>query len=276
MYGGIETGGTKTVCAVGGDGTIEDRIAFPTGDDPVALADTCAEFFRGRDLRAVGLGTFGPCDPDPSSPTYGRILQTPKPGWAHVDIVGLLTARLQVPMVMTTDVSAAALGELRFGAGRGMRDLVYVTIGTGIGGGVISGGRLLQGASHPEVGHMLLPFSGPGVCPFHDACWEGLASGPAMAARWGFGAQHLSDDDDAWLEEARIVAAGVHNLACTVNPQLVILGGGVGSREGLHRRLPALVEQSLAGYISAPAITTPGLGADAGVIGALTLAQHGF
>ncbi len=276
MYGGIETGGTKTVCAVGGNGTIRDRVAFPTGDDPVALVEKCAEFFVGRDLQAVGLGTFGPCDPNPSSPTYGHILQTPKPGWADVDLVGMLAQRLQVPLSMTTDVSAAALGELRFGAGQGVPDLVYLTIGTGIGGGVISGGRLLQGATHPEVGHMLLSFPGPGVCPFHDACWEGLASGPALAARLGFPAQNLADDDPAWLLEAQIVAAGIHNLACTLSPQLVIIGGGVGSREGLHRHLPALVEQSLAGYVPAPALTTPGLGADAGVIGALTLAEDGL
>lgn len=276
MYGGIETGGTKTVCAVGGDGTVVDRIQFPTGDDPVALVAHCIDFFAPHRLAGVGVATFGPCDPNPTSDTYGYILATPKPGWAQVNLLGPLAEGIAAPLLMTTDVGAAALGEARYGAGVGTRDLVYLTIGTGIGGGVLTGGRLLQGASHPEVGHMVLPFPGPGVCPFHDTCWEGLASGPAMAARLGMAAQHLTDDDPAWVEQAHIVAAGVHNLACAFSPQLVIIGGGVGSREGLHRLLPALVERSLAGYLPAPAITTPALGSNAGVIGALSLAQHGF
>lgn len=273
MYGGIETGGTKTVCAVGHDGTISQRIQFPTGEDPVALADACARFFANHAVEALGVGTFGPCDPDPRSDTYGHLLSTPKPGFAHVDLLGLLAARIDVPMRLTTDVTAAVLGEARHGAAVGLTDVIYVTIGTGIGGGVISGGELLHGSQHPEVGHMLLPVDSRGICPFHAGCWEGVASGPALQARLGIPATDLTDDDPAWLEQARIVACGVHNLTCVLSPQMIIIGGGVGSRDGLHRLLPDLVHQSLGGYLPMPRIVRPALGSDAGVIGALTLAQ---
>ena len=274
MYGGIETGGTKTVCAVGANGTIEDRVQFPTGDDPVHLVSEVAEFFAGHPVDGIGLGTFGPCDPNPDSPTYGWILATPKRGWVNVDLLGMLGARLGVPMALTTDVTAAALGEMRFGAGLGYTDLVYVTIGTGIGGGVVSSGQVVRGLQHPEPGHMLLPFDVPSVCAYHQRCWEGMASGPAMQARLGFPAQDLSDDDPAWDLQAAIVAAGLHNLTCALSPQLIILGGGVGSRPGLHERIPALLQQSLGGYVGAPTLVPPALGANAGVIGAMALAAE--
>lgn len=274
MYAGIETGGTKTVCAVGNEGRIEARAQFPTGTEPHALVDRCARFFAGFDVAAVGLGTFGPCDPDPASATYGHILATPKPGWAGVDLLGLLTTAVAAPIVMTTDVGAAAVGELQFGAGRDVQDLVYLTIGTGIGGGVVSGGRLLHGWQHPEVGHMLLPTTGgPGVCPYHGNCFEGMASGPALEARLGRPATEIDDGDPVWDSEAQIVVAGLHNIVCAVSPQKIIIGGGVGSREGLHRRLPGLLSTSLAGYLRVPDIAAPALGSDAGVIGAMTLAQ---
>lgn len=273
MYGGIETGGTKTVCAVGQDGTLSHRAQFPTGDDPLLLVSRVSDFFSEHAVSGIGIGTFGPCDPDPASPTYGHILATPKPGWAGVDLMGLLRAHITAPMWLTTDVSAAAIGESRYGAGIGMTDLIYLTIGTGIGGGVISGGSVVHGHQHPEVGHMLLPFPGPGVCPFHDNCWEALASGPAIEARLGISARELSDDDPAWTHEARLVTAGLHNLTCALSPSLIIVGGGVGSRDGLHRLLPGYLAQSLAGYVPVPGIAKPALGPDAGVIGSLTLAQ---
>lgn len=274
MYAGIETGGTKTVCAVGSEGRVFARVQFPTGTDPESLADQCAEFFADHPVSALGLGTFGPCDPDPDSPTYGHILQTPKPGWTGADLLGLLSARIAVPMAMTTDVNAAALGELRYGAGRGLHSLVYITIGTGIGGGAIIRGRLLQAGQHPEMGHMLLPQStGPGVCPYHRNCWEGLASGPGMQARSGVPAQDIADDDPAWILEAQIVATALHNITCILGPQRIIIGGGLGSRKALHEHLPALLDESLAGYLPSPSLRVPELGGDAGVVGALTLAQ---
>jgi fructokinase len=273
MYGGIETGGTKTVCAVGGNGTIVDRVAFPTGDDPTLLLDRVGDFFAGHAIHALGVGTFGPCDPNPESASYGRILATPKTGWVDVDLLGMLAERVAVPSVLTTDVGAAALGELRYGAGQGYSDLAYVTIGTGIGGGIVSGGQLVRGAQHPEPGHMLLPFDQRGVCKYHTNCWEGLASGPAMQARLGFPASELPDDDPAWELEAAIVAAGLHNLTCTLSPQLIILGGGVGSRRAMHERVPELLARCLAGYVATPVLRPPALGPDSGVIGALALAE---
>ncbi len=273
MYGGIETGGTKTVCAVGGNGTIVERQQFPTGDDPAQLLDQVGRFFADHEIEALGVGTFGPCDPNPASREYGRILATPKPGWVDVDLLGMLAQRVAVPTALTTDVSAAALGELTHGAGRGHSDLVYITIGTGLGAGIVSGGQIVRGIQHPEPGHMLLPFDLPGVCRYHGNCWEGLASGPALQERLGFPASELPDDDPAWDLEAAIVAAGLHNLTCTLSPELVIIGGGVGSRQALHQRLPELLSRSLAGYVTPPVLLPPALGADAGVIGALTLAE---
>jgi fructokinase len=274
VYAGIETGGTKTVCAVGADGRIVDRAQFPTGFDPQQLIRRCVDFFAAHDVVAAGIGTFGPCDPDPQSPTYGRILATPKPGWQGVDIRGRLQEALGVAVTLTTDVTAAAWGELHLGAGRGLQDLVYLTIGTGVGAGVVAGGRPLHGAQHPEIGHMLVPGStADGVCPYHGGCVEGLASGPAMQARFGVPATELGDDDPAWDEEAAIVASALHNVICALSPQMIVIGGGVGARQGLHRRLPALVERSLAGYVALPRLTAPALGPDSGVAGALLLAQ---
>ena len=274
MFGGIETGGTKTVCAVGADGAVEHRAQFPTGEDADALADRCAEFFAAHPVRSIGVGTFGPCDPDPGSATYGHILNTPKPGWSGVDLLGKLVARVDAPMVLTTDVTAAAIGEQRYGAGRGNQNLVYLTIGTGVGGGAIVDGRVLHGRTHPEMGHILMPdIATGGVCPYHGDCFEGLASGPAMAAREGRPAQEIPDDDPAWDLEARIVAAGLHSITCTLSPRCIIVGGGLGSRSALHTLLPESLSRSLAGYVPAPLLAAPGLGADAGVIGALTLAQ---
>ncbi|MEZ5186109.1 MAG: ROK family protein [Candidatus Nanopelagicales bacterium] len=274
MYAGIETGGTKTVCAVGSDGSVAARTQFPTGDDPEVLAGKCAEFFADHEIESVGIGTFGPCDVDPDSLTYGHILETPKPGWAHVDLLGLLQARIAVPMTLTTDVNAAALGELRYGNAQGYNDVVYITVGTGIGGGVVAGGRLSPNRQHPEMGHMLLPQSvGPGVCPYHGNCFEGLAAGPGMQARAGVPAQDLADDDPAWDVEADIVTAGLHNITLVLAPQCIVIGGGLGSRDALHSRLPGRLTQSLNGYVPLPALRKPGLGSDAGVVGALTLAQ---
>lgn len=275
MFAGIETGGTKTVCAVGTGTDIVSRARFPTGAQPRDLIDRCAEFFADFEIEAMGIGTFGPCDPNPDSPTYGHITSTPKPGWADTDLLGMLGERIDVPMAMTTDVTAAALGEVRFGAGRGAHNLVYITIGTGVGGGAIVDSRPMHGRQHPEMGHMLLPeSSGSGVCPYHGNCLEGLVSGPALENRFGKRAEDIGDDDPAWEEVASTVATGLHNITCLFSPEHIIVGGGVGSRSVLHERLPARVEQRLAGYLAAPRISPPGLGGDSGVVGALILAEN--
>lgn len=274
MFGGVETGGTKTVCAVGVDGVIIDRLQLPTGDDPQALICACVEFFRQHDIQALGVGSFGPCDLDPDSTTYGFVTNSPKPGWQSVDVLGILRGLMTVPTVMTTDVTAAAFGEWRHGAGVDLNNLVYLTIGTGIGGGAVVDGALLRPTKPPEMGHLLVPvFDGAGVCPYHRGCLEGMASGPALQQRAGRPASELPDDDPAWDVEADIVACGLHNIACTLTPDAFIIGGGVGSRAALHARLRDRLAQRLAGYLPTPQILEPGLGADAGVVGALSLAQ---
>ncbi len=275
MFAGIETGGTKTVCAVGSPDAIVARTQLPTGSDPQLLIQACAEFISRYPVDVVGLGSFGPFDTDPASPTFGHVTTTPKPGWAGADVVGLLQRLLPgVPIAITLDVSAAALGESHYGAGRGVSSMVYLTIGTGIGAGVVVDGRLAAGTRHPEAGHMLVPTSGfAGVCPYHGDCLEGLASGPALAARTGRPAQELPDDHPVWPQHAALVARGLHNLALTYRPQRVVLGGGVGSRDVLHRLVPPLLRESLKGYIPVPDLMPPALRSDAGVIGALCLAR---
>src|SRR4051794_38880699 len=190
LYGGIEAGGTKMVCAVGtGPTDIRAETRFPT-TTPAEVIGRALEFFRDQAARertrlaALGVASFGPVDPNPTSPTFGYITSTPKPGWAGVDFAGAIARELDVPFGFDTDVNGAALGEYRWGAARGPQTFVYLTVGTGIGGGVMAEGRLVHGLVHPEVGHMLIPHDRqadpyPGYCPYHGDCWEGLASGPA-------------------------------------------------------------------------------------------------
>lgn len=290
--GGIEFGGTKTVCVVGRPGEVQDEVRFATGDDPVATLARCVEFFQTRGpLDAIGVGAFGPCDPDPDSPTYGYVTTTPKPGWSDFDVIGALRAGLPgVALAFDTDVNVAALGELAHGAGRGLSSLVYLTIGTGIGGGLIADGELVHGLMHPEMGHIRIPrpaseveqFSG--VCPYHGDCFEGVASGPALAARWGSPAQEIGPDDDRharmWALEAEYLAVALHSFVCTVSPQRIVVGGGVGQQEALLAQVRPLLQESLAGYIHEQAIlddidtyvVPPSLGSQSGGIGAIELA----
>ncbi|MCU0302262.1 MAG: ROK family protein [Candidatus Nanopelagicales bacterium] len=288
--GGIEFGGTKTVCVVGGRGVVEHEERFPTGS-PEQVMDACAAFFAAHEVAAIGLGAFGPCDPDPDSPTHGWITTTPKPGWRDVDLLGGLRARLgDLPMGFDTDVNVAALGELAHGAGVGLSSLVYLTIGTGVGGGGIVDGRLVHGLVHPEMGHMRIPRSDaerttfPGVCPFHGDCFEGVGAGPALAARWGDPAQDIGADDPRyaamWDLEADYLAVTLHAIVCVLSPQRIVVGGGVGAQRVLLERVRPRLQASLAGYIVSPAIlegidtyvVPPALGAQSGGIGALELA----
>jgi fructokinase len=290
LCGGIEAGGTKFVCVVGtsiDDVRAETRL--PT-TSPAETLDAVVRFFAEASrahgpLAAIGVGSFGPIDLHPASPTYGCITTTPKPGWAGADVVGTLHRALGVPVGIDTDVNAAALGEWRHGAARGLDTFVYLTVGTGIGGGGLAGGRLLHGLVHPEMGHLRVPHDRtadpfPGVCPFHGDCLEGLASGPAMAARWGVPAETLDAGHPAWALEAHYLALALHNIVCTLSPQRVVIGGGVMAQPAL---LP-LVRRDLAtllnGYIQSPAVlermddfvVPPALGDRAGVAGALVLA----
>jgi len=236
LYGGVEAGGTKMVCAVGtGPTDIRAETRFPT-TTPAETIARMLEFFREQNARvklsAVGVASFGPIDPDPSSATFGYITSTPKAGWANTDLAGPLAKALDVPIGFDTDVNGAALGEYRWGAAQGLHTLVYLTIGTGIGGGVMAEGRLVHGLLHPEVGHMRIPHDlgadpFPGICPFHGDCFEGLACGPAVTARWGRPSHDLPAGHPAWQLEAYYIALALNNLICALSPQRIVLGGGI-------------------------------------------------
>lgn len=291
LYGGIEAGGTKFVCAVGsGPAALLAETRFATTTPAETLAQAIA-FFEAQQARfgplaAVGIGSFGPVDPNPASPTFGCITTTPKPGWTQADIVGPVRRALGVPVGFDTDVNSAALGEGRWGAARGLDTFIYLTIGTGIGGGALVGGRPLHGLIHPEMGHMRLPHDWqddpfPGACPYHGDCWEGLASGPALERRWGRPGADLPPEHPAWALEALYLAHGLANLICAFSPQRLVLGGGVMSQPRLIPRVRAEVPRLLNGYVQSPAlqneidtyIVPPGLGGQAGVLGALVLAE---
>ncbi len=292
LLGGVEAGGTKFVCVAGtsiDDVRAEARIATTT---PAETLGAVVRFFGDASrahgpLAAVGVGSFGPIDLHPSSPTFGVITTTPKAGWAGADLVGTLGRALGVPVGIDTDVNAAALGELRHGAARGLDTVVYLTVGTGIGGGGLVNGRLLHGLVHPEMGHLRVPHDRaadpfPGVCPFHGNCLEGLASGPAMAARWGAPAETLAAGHPAWALEARYLALALQNIVCTLSPERIVLGGGVMAQPALLPRVRAELAALLNGYIQAPAVlermddyvVAPALGHRAGVAGALVLAAQ--
>lgn len=287
LYGGVEAGGTKFVCAVGtGPDDLRAVERFPT-TTPDQTLGRVIEFFRNQSqpVTAMGIASFGPVDPDPNSPTYGWITSTPKPGWRDTDVRGRLQQALQVPVGFDTDVNAAALGEGRWGAARGLDTFLYLTVGTGIGGGGVVGGKLMHGLIHPEMGHIPVsrraddPFSG--ACPFHGDCLEGMASGPAMERRWGARAETLPSDHPAWDLEAHYLALGLSTLICTLSPQRVILGGGVMQREHLYAQVRQKVQAWLNGYVQSDAIINqieqyivpPGLRDRAGVLGAIALAE---
>jgi fructokinase len=270
--GGVEAGGTKWVCAVGTGPSDLSVSTFPT-TTPAETIGRVVSFFRdaGR-VEAVGIGCFGPVDL-----ARGRITTTPKAGWAGTDVAAPVAAALGVPVAFETDVGAAAVGEWRWGAAQGRSTFVYVTVGTGIGGTAVVDGVVLHGVGHAEMGHQRVPHAldadpFPGACPYHGDCWEGLASGSAIAARWGSPGDGLPADHPAWALEAGYVAAGLANIALVLAPGLVIVGGGVGSRPGLLDRVRAELTRLLAGYVSPPEVVPAALGAHAGVLGALALA----
>lgn len=290
LWGGIEAGGTKFVCAVGtGPGDLRAELRFPT-TTPEETLHLAIEYFRqwhqSEPLAAIGVGSFGPLDPNPASPSFGYIPTTPKPGWAHTNIVATLQEALGVPVGFDTDVNAAALGEHRWGAARGLDTFIYLTIGTGIGGGGMVNGRLMHGLIHPEMGHIRIPHDWeadpyPGSCPYHGDCFEGLASGPALEGRWGQRGETLPADHSAWPLEAHYLALGVVNFICTLSPQRIIIGGGVMEAPGLFPVVRQKVQALLNGYVQVPQIleqideyiVPPGLGNKAGVLGAIALAQ---
>lgn len=291
LWGGIEAGGTKFVCAVArGPHEVLAETRFPTTtpEDTIAraVAFLCKEQERHGRLSGVGIASFGPVDPNPKSRTFGYITTTPKRGWANVDLAGPVREAVGAPVGFDTDVNGAALAEGRWGAAQGLDTFVYLTVGTGIGGGAMVNGRLVHGLLHPEMGHVFVPHdrgrdSFPGVCPYHGDCLEGLASGPALEARWGCRAEMLPADHPAWDLEADYLAYGLAPQIYILSPQQIILGGGVMEQEHLLPRIRRRVLELLKGYIQRPEIlrdmdtyiVPPGLGNRAGVLGAIALAQ---
>jgi fructokinase len=272
IWGGIEAGGTKFVCAVAGsDGQILHRAQFPT-ESPLPTVAKAVEFFRQHqgeaELAGIGIASFGPVDL-----AAGRIAKTPKPGWRNFALADAIREKLGVKVAFDTDVNAAALGEWKWGAARGLDTFLYLTIGTGIGGGAMAGGRLIHGLHHPEMGHIRVPHDGSfaGVCPYHGDCLEGLACGKALEERCGQRAEELPEDHAVWQEEARLLAYGLVNWICSLSPQLVIMGGGVMKQTTLFPALRSRVAELLNDYVPIPEIVPPALGDDAGVMGAVAL-----
>jgi fructokinase len=283
LIGGIEAGGTKMVCAVGDEnGVIKDRTSFPTRQPEETFADMIA-YYRNWDIQALGIGCFGPLDLNRQSRTYGYITKTPKPGWGNCDIVGAFKDALGVPVGFDTDVNGAVLGEVTWGAAKGLDSAIYITIGTGVGVGVYVNGGLLHGLVHPEGGHILLirhpKDTYEGKCPFHKNCVEGLAAGPSIEARWGKKAAELADRDEVWEMEAYYIAQAITDYIFSYSPQKIILWGGVMHQEKLFGMVRKEVLNLLNGYVAHETITEhidqyivpPALGEDPGIMGAIKL-----
>jgi fructokinase len=281
MLGAIEAGGTKFVCAVGDEkGNIAERIQIPTtvpGDTIPKVID----FFKGYPIKAIGIGSFGPIDVTIESPTYGQITSTPKPGWRDFPFVQSLKEAFSVPVGFNTDVNAAALGEATFGAARGLDSCLYITVGTGIGAGAIVHGKLLQGLTHPEMGHILVRRHPndryEGKCPYHQDCLEGLAAGPAIEARWGEKGVSLVDREEVWDLEGYYIAQALMQYILILFPKKIILGGGVMNQKQVFTSIYKFLPEFINGYVMLPGlpdyIVSPGLGDDAGITGSLLLAE---
>ena len=292
VFAGIEAGGTKWVCMIASHPEDIRAITRFKTRDPEKTIGFAIDFIKGQvpdsgDLQGIGIGSFGPLDLNKDSSTYGYLTTTPKKGWASTDLLTPFKKEINLPIGIDTDVNAAALGEHIWGAGQGLSDFIYLTVGTGIGGAAITNHKLVHGMIHPEMGHMLIPhdlerdpFSGK--CPFHGDCLEGLATGPAIKARWGQPAEDLPPNHPAWQLEAYYLGLGIANLITVLSPQRVILGGGVMNQGHLFPLIRREVRKQLRDYIAAAEImeenekflVAPALGSQAGVLGAIALAQQ--
>jgi fructokinase len=278
LFGGVEAGGTKFGCAIGKrSGEILSYQEIPTTSPSETLKKVAEYFKANKSLVSVGVGSFGPIDIDSSSSTYGYITNTPKEGWRNTDIRGTLAHALNLPVEFETDVGCAGLGEYFFGVAKGINNILYLTVGTGIGGAVLSNGRIQHGAAHPEMGHIFIPHDlkedpFPGICPFHGDCLEGLASGPAIEKRMGQKAEHVIDPA-RWDLEARYLALGISNLIAVLSPKIIILGGGIIKHGGLLDEVSALAQKMVNDYMVLPTIT---LASDKNAVrGAIRLASQG-
>lgn len=294
LIAAVEAGGTKFVCAVGtGPQDLRDvhRIATTTPEE--TMAEVCRYLSMAKakhgPFAAIGVGSFGPIDLDKNSETYGYITTTPKPGWQFVDVVRMLKTRYHVPVAFDTDVNAAVLGEYLWGAGQGIDPLIYITVGTGVGGGVLVHGQLLHGLLHPEIGHLVVPppMNSQAVqaichCPFHKNCVEGYISGAALAVRWGVKADALPENHPAWEEVADVMAHALMNLTLSLCPKRIILGGGVMEQPHILPLIRGKLTKVMNGYLRVPElgrgldefIVGPGLKGKSGILGALALGRY--
>lgn len=289
VYGALEAGGTKMVVAVGDEnGRILDRRSIPT-TTPEETMPQIIDYFKecegkGWQIEALGIASFGPVDVNPSSSIYGHILNTPKLAWKSYNILGSLKNAFDIPMGIDTDVNGSCLGEMTYGCAKGLENVVYITIGTGIGAGIAVGGKLVHGMLHPEAGHILISKNshdpGKSVCPFHESCFEGLASGPSIKARWGKSADLLVDNQVVWELESEYIAKGLVSMILTLSPQKIILGGGVMHQEQLF----PLIRQKVLAYINGYYVTEelgnidnyivpPSLDDNQGIMGAVRIGQ---
>jgi fructokinase len=282
LYGAIEAGGTKFVCAVGNEtGGIIEKVTIPTLT-PDETMPQVLEFLGKYDLKAIGIGSFGPVDLNVQSPTYGSITTTPKLAWRNYPLLKVIEDTFSVPVGFQTDVNAAALGELYFGAAKGLDSCLYLTVGTGIGGGAVVKENIVQGLSHPEMGHIFVrrhpKDSYEGKCPYHKDCLEGLAAGSAIEERWGKKGHELKDQSEVWEMEAYYLAQALVQYILILSPQKIILGGGVMKQTQLFPLIRQHVQDLLNGYVELPNlepyIAPPGLGDNAGITGALVLAYE--
>ncbi len=283
IYGALEAGGTKMVCAIGDEtGRILERSTIPT-TTPDETMPLIIDFYRNKGISAIGVACFGPIDLNRNSGTYGYITSTPKTAWRNYDIVGAISSELKIPVGFDTDVNGSLLGEVTYGCAQNMTDVIYLTIGTGIGGGVMTNGRLLHGMLHPELGHIKIGKrkNDPGdcICPFHDECFEGLASGPSIERRWGAKAVDLADKTEVWELEAAYVAEALVDYCLTLSPQRIILGGGVMHQEQLFALIRERFAEEMGGYIQTKElenleeyIVPASLNDDQGIMGAVKLA----
>ena len=285
LYGSLEAGGTKMVCAIGDEqGNILERVSIPTLE-PENTMPAIIDFFKDKNISALGIGCFGPVDLDKKSATYGYITTTPKLAWKNYDIVGTCKKELGVPVGFDTDVNASALGEATWGCTKELDHSIYITVGTGIGAGVIIDGKPYHGMLHPEAGHIFLarhpqdPME-RGVCPYHELCLEGLASGPSIQARWGKPGVELADRKEVWELEAYYLAQAICSYIMILSPERIIVGGGVAHQEQMMPLIRAEVLRQMGGYITAKGmqdldnyIVLPSLNDDQGILGALKLAM---
>ncbi len=291
---GIEGGGTKFVCVHGSNPhDLKDRVVIKTKTPQRTLhevIDYIREVQKKSLIKAIGIAIFGPLDLDPQSPTYGFITAAAKPNWGNTEIVGTIREAIDLPIGFDTDVNGAAIGEYRWGAARGLSDFIYLTVGTGIGGGAMSNGKLVHGAMHPEMGHILIPQdtsrdSFAGVCNYHKNCLESLATGPAMEKRWQVNsAYELPPDHPAWDLEAHYLGLGIANYMLSLSPKRIILGGGIMQQIHLFPKIRAEVIKCLNGYLKCEKILNhmddfivpPELNENSGICGAIALAEESF